>query len=621
MVTARSHGSYEFLRKNAYAGLYRDSWAVTCGPAAMTRLKRTFGRVQLNRQGGVLIGHTIDVARDLTWFFERYPMTAHCADCATRLQEATAEHLSREERVQDVLTGRHVSSLGLFKPTNPVREYQQQAVDLLRISGSLLLTDSVGLGKTFTGLLALTHEDALPAVVVPPTHLPERWQEEFAKSFPWLRYHIVKKGTPYSLTDKKTGLDPDVIVVPYSKLRGWADHLAGKVRTVIFDEVQDLRRGAETEKGKAAGRLADACTYRLGLTATPVFNYAGEFWHLMNIIAPDALGSKDEFQREWATSSWSGHMKVGDPAALGDFLRDQGVMLGRTRKEVGRELPDTIRVEQHCQTDPDVLEKAAGDAAEMARLILDESSTRQQRFLAAGEIDILMRQATGIAKAPYVAGFARLLLESEDKIVIFGWHRAVYDLWRDLLGEFKPVMYTGTESPTQKTAALKAFKTPTAEGGSRVLLMSLRSGAGVDGLQEVAKVAVFGELDWSPQVHEQAIGRVARDGMGNEPAVAYFMVADDGSDPAIAEVLQVKRFQNDAAISPDGKLLNVTTMDVSRGRLLAEQAVRLADRKATVIHPPTAPPVQVTAPPPVWDVAEEGELDFSGLDEPLMVPA
>lgn len=46
------------------------------------------------------------------------------------------------------------------------------------------------------------------------------------------------------------------------------------------------------------------------------------------------------------------------------------------------------------------------------------------------------------------------------------------------------------------------------------VIMSLRSGAGVDGLQKHSRVAVFGERDWSPQVHEQCIGRIRRSSPG-----------------------------------------------------------------------------------------------------------
>ena len=155
-----------------------------------------------------------------------------------------------------------------------------------------------------------------------------------------------------------------------------------------------------------------------------------------------------------------------------------------------------------------------------------------------GELDMLVRQATGVAKAPYVASFVRLLLEAGENVVLFGWHREVYDIWLAGLASYNPRLYTGTESPTAKQEAVDQFRA----GQCRVLIVSLRSGAGLDGLQDVCSTCVFGELDWSPAVHEQCIGRVHRDGQGRG-VMAYFLVADEGSDPFVCELLGMKRSQ------------------------------------------------------------------------------
>ncbi|MDI7181059.1 hypothetical protein QMO16_29155, partial [Klebsiella pneumoniae] len=69
---------------------------------------------------------------------------------------------------------------------------------------------------------------------------------------------------------------------------------------------------------------------------------------------------------------------------------------------------------------------------------------RGEKMRAAGEFDQLVRQATGVAKAPYVAEFVRLLLESGQQVLLFGWHREVYSIWREKLADYNPVMYTGT---------------------------------------------------------------------------------------------------------------------------------------------------------------------------------
>lgn len=556
----RTYGSLVY---RTVEGRDRPEWVIVAEPHVMIRLKRFFGRIRRNRIGEVMLTDTTEVARDIEWFLERFPLDM---DEIThqRLHDRAADHRAREATIERILTGSH-NYLDLAEPARPARDYQQSAAELAIATGRLLCTDEVGLGKSMTGALVFRAPDALPGLVVTLTHLPSQWVDEINKTLPWLKCHIVKSGVPYALPD-----EPDVLVMNYHKLAGWADHLTGKVRTVVFDEAQELRR-AQSQKYDAAGRIADAARYRVGLTASPVYNYGGEIHNVMQILAPDALGNREEFLREWGHSSGGDHIHIADPAALGSYLRDQGLMLGRTRKEVGRELPDVIRITQTVQADEDELDRLTGDAVEMARLVMSKSTSAKDRWKASGELDWKLRQATGIAKAPYVAEFVRLLLESERQVVLFGWHRAVYDLWAERLQVFDPAFYTGEESPTQKRRSEEAFKA----GDARVLIMSLRAGAGLDGLQDHAHVAVFGELDWSPEVHKQCIGRLHRDGQ-DEPVVAYFLVSDDGADPVIADVLQLKRQQSEPMLNPEGDLFQHQTAGYDRVKLLASEVLRRA---------------------------------------------
>jgi hypothetical protein len=79
--------------------------------------------------------------------------------------------------------------------------------------------------------------------------------------------------------------------------------------------------------------------------------------------------------------------------------------------------------------------------------------------------------------------------------------------------------------------------------------MSLRAGAGLHGLQDVCKVGVFGELDWSPGIHEQALGRLHRPGQV-DPVVGYFLFSNGGTDPLMGEVLDTKRMQSEPMRDP-----------------------------------------------------------------------
>lgn len=552
-------------------------WHAKTTPDLAVRLKRLFPQAQPERSGEIAISHRPDVARDLQMVLTRWPLDMSTGDLAT-LTDAADEHDAREEAVLSILRGER-PHLDFMEPARPAREYQLVAADLASVSGRLLLADDLGLGKTMSGLLLLRNPAALPALVVCPTHLPAQWVDEIAKTLPWLRCHIVKTLKPYDPSKRRgmRGHEPDVLIMGYSKLRGWGDHLAGQVRTVIFDEVQELRR-ADSDKYVAAAQVADRADFRIGLTATPVYNYGGEIHNIMSVLAPDALGSRGEFAREWCDGGWwTDKVKVRDPAALGSHLRERGLLLRRTRKDVGRDLPEVIRIPHAVDADAQVHEQLMDGAIDLASAIL-EGDDRQAAFTAGGQLDLRVRHATGVSKAPYVAEFVRMLLEAEDKVVLFGWHRDVYDIWCARLQEFNPVFYTGTESPTQKQAAKDAFLRPLEEGdpdACRVFVMSLRSGAGLDGLQAVTRTAVFGELDWSPGMHDQCIGRLHRDGQ-HDNTLAYFLVSEFGSDPIMAEVLNVKRMQAEPLRDPDADLLE--TADTSdHVKQLAKQV--LAGRK------------------------------------------
>jgi SNF2 family DNA or RNA helicase len=523
-----------------YGRLWFDGkqWHIDATPYITMRLKRLLPRLWETASTDMWIKDTPEVARDLEWILQRHPLDISRSD-KRHLMKRARQHRELEQARVEITAG--TRRLELREPARPAREYQLQAADLALTTGRLLLADDVGLGKTYSSLLMLRDPDTLPAVVVTLTHLPKQWLRELEASLPWLTGHVAKKGTAYDV-------ETDVLILNYAKLQGWSHHLAGQVKTVIFDEVQELRHNT-TERYQAAQRIASGALWRMGLSATPVYNYGGEIHSILNVLAPDALGTRPEFTREWGMEMSNGHVRVSKPGDLGQYLRDEGLMLRRTRKDVKREIPDPIKVTYEVESRSDALDAIKGDVRALAELIRG-SADKTERWRASGEIDWKLRQATGIDKAPFVAEFVRLLLESEEKVVLFGWHRTVYDIWLDQLAEFNPVLYTGTETTNQKAAAAEAFT----NGDARVLIMSLRAGAGLDGLQHCSSVVVFGELDWSPEMHNQCIGRLARDGQENS-VVAYFLVSNEGSDPVMSEVLELKRQQAEPIRDPNMPLL------------------------------------------------------------------
>jgi hypothetical protein len=436
-------------------------------------------------------------------------------------------------------------------------------------TGGVLVADELGMGKTFTSLALLEQPQARPALAVTLTGtMPRQWRRQLKTFYPDLTSVEVRTGPIHSV--QRRGRMADLIVMNYAKLAKWQH------------QVQELRR-EESERYKAAATVAGAATYRVGLSGTPIYNYGGEIYNVIDVLRPGALGSRQEFAREWChTSGLDAKTRVYDPVALRSYLTSQGLLLRRTLEEVGIEIPPVIPIEQSVPSDPKVLSEIDGNVVALARLILDQSANPRQRWTAAGRFDWIMRQHTGIAKAPFVADFVDLLLQSEQRVLLLGWHHACHDIWAERLRRHKPSLYTGRESDRQKERSLADFTA----GRSRVLIMSLRSGAGIDGLQEVVNTLVFGELDWSPAVHKQAMGRPGRPGQ-TKPVRAYFCTTDEGSDPIMLETLDVKRMQSVGLIEGRGDLAAqavpeaMTAARYEQIRRLASRFLEGADRGLT----------------------------------------
>lgn len=541
--------------------LSKDRWLIDADPHVCLRLKRIFGKVAKD-QGQAVLSDSTDNRRDLIWFLDRYPLEISKTDLS-RLKSGAKQYKEKILTLEKILAGEYDRREAVM--TMPPRDYQAQAAELWLRNGYLLLGDDLGVGKTLVAIYGLTDPRTRPALVCTLAHLTHQWRNEFAKFTPSIKTHILNSTTPYELKDKKTGLKPDILICNYHKLAGWADTLTGEIKSIVFDECQELRRG-DSGKYSGAAQIAGKTKFSLGLSATPIYNAGDEMWNVVNVLRPDALGSRPEFEREWC--GYKG--RVNNPKAFGSFLRETGTMLRRTRADVKRELPPITHIPYEIDCDEKALDSVRGSAAALAKLILSEAPEhRGTQFSAAGKFDVIMRQATGISKAPYVADFVKMLIENGERVVLFGWHRAVYDIWIDKLSEFKPAMYTGEESVAKKEEAKRRF----VDKETPLLIVSLRSGAGLDGLQYVCRTGVFGELDYSGGVHEQCCGRIFRDGQP-DPVTMYYLNSTEGTDPIMIDILGIKKQQIEGIKNPYSDIIEKVDTTTDRIRKLAEHYLK-----------------------------------------------
>ncbi len=518
--TGHLYGTLSYNRRS-------KCWTIKGEPCVTEMAARLFPGSE-RRRGEARFTANRRIIGDVNWLMMRYPLEIAPRDrelWKNALAQAREHVLLRMNA--EKLPRRSTPPEGTFE--GELREFQKEGLSFLLANPRTLLADEMGLGKTVQALACLAAAKEFPALIVVPPHLLRNWQTEITR---FLRLEG-KSARVCVLTGLKPYQPPeaDVYIIHYLLLRGWKQALPQMgFKAVVFDEIQELRHGG-TEKYSAASLLAEECERVIGLSGTPIYNKGSEIWNVVNILDYHCLGDWESFTRAWC-DGYGNHL-VRNPALLGEHLRREGLILRRTKEEVLAELPPKRRLVQEIDSDDKVYRELMRPVMDQLGSLLALHPDAKERALLEEQVGRGERQATGVAKAPFVAAFVRALEDSGEKVLLFAHHHAVMDIYRRELVAYRPVFITGRESTTQKEEAVARFM----EGKTNLCVISLRAASGLN-LQR-ASCVVFGELDWSPAVHSQAEDRAHR--MGQKDSIlCYYLVAPQGSDRDMQDALGLK---------------------------------------------------------------------------------
>lgn len=499
-------------------------WTIKAEPCVTELAKRLFPGCDGRGRGVARFSAHRRVIGELNWLMLRYPLQIAPRD-RERWEEALQEAREYAVRRESMLSAPQSATPPEGAFAGELLEFQKQGLAFLLSARRCLLADEMGLGKTVQALAFLATTAAYPALLIVPPHLIRNWQSEIERFLgSGVRVHVIRGLTPYALPPA------EVYLIHYLLLRGWKETLpALGLRTAIFDEMQELRRNG-TGKYSAASLVAQACENVIGLSGTPIYNQGGEIWNVVNILDFHFLGDWESFSREWCYGYNSA--VVAKPELLGEHLRREGLMLRRVKADVLPQLAPKRRLVQQIDWDDRVYRELMVPVAEQLRL-LRMTDDPSRRALIEDAICQRQRQATGIAKAPFVAAFVRALVEAGEAVLLMAHHHAVMDIYKEELKALRPGFVTGRESDAQKQAACDRFM----QGKTDLLCVSLRAASGLN-LQR-ASCVVFGELDWSPAVHSQAEDRAHRIGQ-QDSLLCYYLVSPRGSDREMQDALGLK---------------------------------------------------------------------------------
>ena len=541
-----TYGTLSYNRKS-------KCWTIKGEPCVTELAKRLFPGCDGRGRGVARFTAHRRIIGELNWLMLRYPLKIRESD-RSRWESALEEAREYAVRRQQALTMPETATPPAGSFSGELLPFQKQGLGFMLSTRRCLLADEMGLGKTVQALAFLATTAAYPAILVVPPHLIRNWQREVERflspvvrvdfsnrpepspaspgtALPSgkvadgrLRVHVIKGLTPYALPEA------DIYIIHYLLLRGWKEVLPEQgFRTVIFDEMQELRRNG-TGKYSAASLLSEACENCIGLSGTPIYNNGGEIWNVVNIIDFHFLGDWESFSREWCYGYNTA--VVAKPELLGEHLRSEGLMLRSLKSDVLTQLAPKRRLVQEIDGDDAVYRELMAPVARQLQL-LRATDDPSRRAIIEDAISQTQRQATGIAKAPFVCAFVRALVEGGEKVLLMAHHHAVMDIYKKELKSLRPRFITGRENDRQKDEAAADFM----EGKTDLLCISLRSASGLN-LQR-ASCVVFGELDWSPAVHSQAEDRAHRIGQ-QDSLLCYYLVSPKGSDRDMQDALGLK---------------------------------------------------------------------------------
>jgi len=308
----------------------------------------------------------------------------------------------------------------------------------------------------------------------------------------------------------------------------------------------------------------------LFLTGTPILSKPIELWNLIRVCDPKGLGkSWDDYAFDYCGAYYDGNYLDTSGASnseeLNRLMRER-FMVRRDKRAVLKELPDKTRelimlpqdkLEAPVKRELSRMETALAayedlvgisDTERQFRYIkaIDDLSAKLQAALEAQDREdpnwdaavksldepdqilfteiSLAREEVALAKVGLVVDHVKKLVESEEPVILFAYHKSVVAEIQSRLEDagIRVGIVTGAVPSKKRQQVVDDFQ----DGKYDVILGNILA-MGVGFTLTRARFVVFAELDWVPAMIEQAEDRAWRHGQVNAVLIQHLVV--DGS--------------------------------------------------------------------------------------------
>lgn len=384
-------------------------------------------------------------------------------------------------------------------------------------------------GKTLSSLAWLAYNRSFPALVVVNAPTKLQWEKEFKR---WLSLvpncpHRVQilYGTRTRKLDKSCSY-----IVNWDILTYWQDELAATgFECLIGDEAQAIGN-PESKRALAFRHLAAVIPECIVMSGTPARSRPAQFWTMVSCVEPKMFPTYKGYLWRYTCPKATPWGVQFDGARNVKELHAKlvSVMLRRTKDDVMKDLPPKTL---------DVIPLEA-DAAELAEYNSEEAGIAELQGIAARERLTNLTRTAYAVKEKSLLNWVRCFMESDEKLLLFAWHRDVVDRLFEELKEYNPAKIYGGVTLQQREAEKEKF---IQDDSCRIMICNIQSGGtGVDGFQKVCCNVAFAEFASTSTDMEQAEDRLHRGGQ-ERPVSVYYLIATGTIDEDMAEALDSKK--------------------------------------------------------------------------------
>jgi|GEM_PF-954176 len=538
---------FEVLAKNIVHGFYKfdDNTWVDIDSDSIKRTQQEL--FKLGAIDGFSGGYRVPVDKfaSLEEFIDRI-------GGESQLKEAYRDFLSQLESFESDNNYRLDESIEnhLQKQNIILRPYQRAGIHWLNwmqrnyLHG--ILADDMGLGKTMQAICALSQAYKITtsknhSLVIAPKSVLIHWQREINRCFPNIDVYL------YHGQSRKRDLlkysKPIIFITTYNTVANDIHYLSEiPFFHVILDEATQIKNPA-VKRSQAIKSLN--ATHRIALSGTPVENRPAELWSIFDFLMRGHLGNHHTFGNKFETPIMQGDRAVSEKLAK----RISPFLLRRMKKEVAKDLPDKIIINETCELTNEQKQLYASIQGEVnkARELLQKGETVNYTVHILPVITKLKQLCDHPAiivnkkypildrseKFDWIIGKIEEILDLKEQVVVFSHFLGMLDLLEtELKSKFPLVRIDG--STNNRQVLIDNFNS----GRSKIALCSTKAtGYGIN--LTTANHVIHADLWWNPAVEAQATDRVHRIGQ-TKTVYVYRIITQNTLEERIDKLLTKK---------------------------------------------------------------------------------